>query len=411
MRIVQTIDRLANELESKGLSKLAAELDMVANTIEKEASNRRMREFLVGKLKEWFPDKVTALVKAGLSEVLYDLVDNISATYLEIATPGRNKTLDIDEMYVYTDKKTKEKQDHPITYLHTNFFPSRVSATPTLKGMPQSFYQEMGRVLSRAVVEQSSKESVSLEHLVTEQGQPKANTLEYLFKKMIPRSIVFFDPKTKTRRTKELDPGEVAKELATEISKSSANVLVNMLSGQLSRSDSPQYKQIQSTGVKPDFRWTSQGKAEEEERLMKEVTTSRALKDKLAILMDTVWTGPESIPVDVQHLSKTFDPGQVAALIGRIHNIQKSVGYKDEERLEGSKDRLSPYPGPTVPWNPGKELILGQSMNSSLYSIREGWHRLMAMLVEVAEAGQTKFTISAYIVRPPGIPAIKQAIL
>lgn len=410
LEVINRLDKIASILQDRGLLGIASQIDVVANTIEKTAANRRMREFLLEKLKEWFPDKVKALETAGMPDILRDLIDNIAATYLEIATPGRNKVLDIDELYEFKDKTTGKTQDRPIEYLHLNFFPNKLKELPSFKGLPISFYQEMGRILSRAAVSQSSQETLDRSQLATEQGQPKVNTLEYLFKKMIPEEVTYFDASTKANKTVKINPAVVAKELAVEISKSAATVLIDLFSGQLSRSDSPAYKRMQTTGVKPDFKWTAKGKAEEEERILKEVNSSRYLKEKLTKLMNSVWKGPIHIPLDTQTLSHIIDPKQVDAIFGRIHNIHRSVGYKDEERLVGAQDRVGPFPGPAAPWNTGKELILEESPGSTHYAIREGWHRLMAMVQEVAKTGQTKFTVSAFIVNPPPPEAVKKAL-
>ena len=123
------------------------------------------------------------------------------------------------------------------------------------------------------------------------------------------------------------------------------------------------------------------------------------LKEFLKNVLSGTWSPkPANIKVDVRNLDNTFGMATVNNIKARMSTMDASPWYKDKERMEGARSRLGqPFPGKDVPWNKDQPLMMTRADGSRLYEIREGWHRMFAMVAEAVATRQPEFTVSAYV--------------
>lgn len=348
-------------------------LDKLGSLQERNAANRNIREFLLGKAREWFPDKLKVIPQ----EVLFELIDNFAAGIMEIASPGKNKILDQDLLVEHVDKTTGDR-DRGLEGKLLTLFEGSLRGIPGAKGLSPDERVMLSKQITGALLGKSRKEAPKGTQLVDEKGKLKASLLEHLLYQNFQGSVDV------------MDAGTVAKELAGYLSTIPADSsyvtdLTKLLGGVIA---------TQSTMTHYDF--------------LNTMGTSKELYKTLEELINLSWYGPVTIPVDLTKLDHTLTRSQANTLLQRINSIDHSKIYKDKERLLGGVGRLPPYPGPREPWNKGNEVLLSRDPGTANFDIREGLHRFMAMMVAADQAKQPKFSVSAYVYDRGAISKLKK---
>lgn len=380
LEVTHRLDKVASILQDRGLLGVASQIDVVANTIEKTAANRRMREYVDERMNKWFPEKARK-IKEAMPKVYDEIVDNLAAGILEVAAPGKNKALDDEKLFTFKDEEGKDV-GNLIGYLRSTLFFSKLERLPYFASSKAEMLHRLSTDITSKILAYSAQNTIPLEKLQESNGRPNASTLKYILAKVIPSEISYFDATSKTNMKQTIDVSKVSSALSEELAKSSNTVLSGILSGSFKKVPTKEYqdiKQVDKDGV---------------ERLWK----SRSMYDVMQEVLDNVWTGPVDISLDMSKLSEVLEQHQVNDILGRLHAIKSSHAYKDEERVIGAQSRLPKYPGPSVAWNKNQELIF-EKLNDKLL-LKEGWHRLMAMIQTLTANHQTKFTVSAYVQKP-----------
>jgi hypothetical protein len=326
------------------------------SSMNKEAANRRFREYMKDKAQEWFPD----LVEKIPAPVLAELLDNYAAGILEVTDPGKNKIINKDQFIHHVDKTTGDKDP----YLESKML-TLVQGFLSKTKRKEEAEAEAKRIVPAFLSKGRSVAPKGVQ-LVDDKGHAKASFLEHLVYK------------TLVERVPDIAK-DFSKEFAQYISTIPADSsyisdLVKLFNGDIVTDNTMLYEQYLENFFATD-------------------TIKNTLKDTLS----NSWYGPVDIPVDITKLDHTLTTRQATTLVERLHSIDHSTIYKDKERLQGSMGRLPPWPGPRQPWNKGSEILLMRNPNTANFEIREGLHRFMAMMIQTKEANQTKFTVSAYV--------------
>lgn len=391
--LTRRLEALATDLESKGSPRLASLLDAVSNTMEKTAANRRMREFLFKKLEEWFPGKIDKMPK----EVALEIVDGLAYSLLELTSPGKNRVTDKSQMYEYIDKETGKPEQDLLAKVRA-LFEGEAPQIPTLSGGGAKFYRDFSRALADGLVSPGHPSAKDPSQLVDGRGKIKQAPLAYLLAKVVPDALAKFP------EMKDVPAQDVVAELASAVSALEASrhnyagSLVKVLTGGIETRESAQYRRDQRGGQKLDTSGMTPDQAQE--ALLARLGSSSILYNKLRNLIDTSWAGPVNVTVDPNHLERTFVPKHAEEIKVRLNTISHSEFHKDEERLQGAKSRMlksfgGKMPAPGVPWNKGGEVLLEKVEGG--YLIREGWHRVLAMLDIAQGSTNPSFTLSAYV--------------
>lgn len=326
------------------------------SSMNKEAANRRFREYMKVKAKEWFPD----LVEKIPAPVLAELLDNYAAGILEVTDPGKNKIINKDQFIHHVDKTTGDKDPHLESKMLT-LIQGFLSKTKR----KEEAELEAKRIVP-ALLSKGRSVAPKGVQLVDDKGHAKASILEHLVYKTLVERVP-----------------DIAKDFSKEFSQYISTIpadssyiseLVKVFNGDVITDNTILYEQY-----------------------LEDFLSTDTIKNTLKDILSNSWYGPVDIPVDITKLDHTLTTRQATTLVERLHSIDHSTIYKDKERLQGSMGRLPPWPGPRQPWNKGNEILLMRNPNTANFEIREGLHRFMAMMVQTKEANQTKFTVSAYI--------------
>jgi hypothetical protein len=347
----------------------------VTASIEKSAANRHMRDHLMTKAQEWFPDKVKEIPPA----VLQELIDNYAAGLMEVVDPVKNKVVNTDMLIKHVDKDTG-KED---MYLESKLLTLLEGILPKLsqfQNLPSEKVKGEASTLVHALLSKGRAQAPEGISLVDDKGKIKPALLEHLLAKTFYGKV-------------NADVKTLAHELTGAIEGIPANSsymsdLVKVLGGGVSTQNSAMY-----------------------DDMLKDFGDTEAVKNTLEELLGYSWYGPTTIPVDITRLDHTLTRRQATTLIQRLHDIDRSKIYKDKERLKGGIDRLPPYPGPREPWNKGSELLMARDPGSANFEIREGLHRFMSMMVTAEQLKQPKFSVSAYVYDRGAIHKMKKSFM
>ena len=340
----------------------------------------------MGKIKEWFPMKVAKIPKP----VLFELVDNLTAQMLEVISPGKNKVTNKYDFMQHKDKETGKVSPYLVSILRT-LFEGEMRQLPSLKGVPAQAVKDAAKKVVDSLL-LGSIPSLSADTLLSE-GKMKLTPLSYLLKKVVPETLRgLVDERAST---------EVIGELASAISRLDvtkggyADSLIKVITGTYAREETEEYNAAQRSYTRLNTKGMSEEDAQQ--ALLGRLGSSRVVYERLQKLVDMSWEGPVSVAVPVDDLAKVFTAKSAEDIEGRLRTIKHSELYNDEGRLNGAEVRLPAFPGASAPWNKGNEVLLSWESANHAYSIREGWHRVMAMVVRARKLSQPQFTLSAYV--------------